>query len=159
MDLVDSSSSDSEIEPEMANEERTLRELAVLDVNQQPLCIQYPALQVDFELKSGLIYLLPKFHGLENEDPHKHLKEFHIVCSSMKPQRVTEEQIKLRALPFSLADKAKDWLFYLLSGSITTWTGLVRLFLNKFFPNSRDVGIRREIYGVKQRDTETLHEY
>jgi hypothetical protein len=26
----------------------------------------------------------------------------------MKPQGVTEEQIKLGALPFSLADKAKD---------------------------------------------------
>ncbi|RDY06734.1 putative mitochondrial protein, partial [Mucuna pruriens] len=29
-----------------------------------------------YELKSGLIHLLPKFHGLAGEDPHKHLKEF-----------------------------------------------------------------------------------
>ncbi|GJW62742.1 uncharacterized protein Tco_0112077, partial [Tanacetum coccineum] len=33
-----------------------------------------------------------------------------MVCSTMKPREVTEEQIKLRAFPFSLADKAKDWL-------------------------------------------------
>ncbi|RDX82974.1 hypothetical protein CR513_36163, partial [Mucuna pruriens] len=32
-----------------------------------------------YELKSGLIHLLPKFHGLTREDPHKHLKEFHVT--------------------------------------------------------------------------------
>jgi hypothetical protein len=42
----------------------------------------------------------------------------------MKPQGVTEEQIKLRAFPFSLADNAKDLLYYLLIGSITTWNDL-----------------------------------
>ncbi|RDY02597.1 hypothetical protein CR513_13924, partial [Mucuna pruriens] len=25
--------------------------------------------------------MLSKFHGLASEDPHKHLKEFHVVCS------------------------------------------------------------------------------
>ena len=69
----------------MANRERTLRELATPDVTQQPLCIEYPVLEAAFELKSGLIHLLPTFRGLENEDPHKHLKEFHVVCSSMRP--------------------------------------------------------------------------
>ncbi|RDX78082.1 hypothetical protein CR513_41699, partial [Mucuna pruriens] len=38
-----------------------------------------------YELKSGLIHLLPKFHGLAGEDPHKNLKEFHMVCSTMTP--------------------------------------------------------------------------
>ncbi|RDX63813.1 hypothetical protein CR513_57712, partial [Mucuna pruriens] len=31
-----------------------------------------------------LIHLLPKFHNLAGEDPHKHLKEFHLVCSTMR---------------------------------------------------------------------------
>ena len=88
LELADSSSESEkeEIEQEeMANQDRTLRQLAAPDVTQQPLCIQYPELNVAFELKSGLIHLLPTFHGLENEDPHKHLKEFHVVCSSMRP--------------------------------------------------------------------------
>ncbi|XP_031105706.1 uncharacterized protein LOC116010433 [Ipomoea triloba] len=143
----------------VAEEQRTLRELSAPNLNQQPLCIQHPALEVGFELRSGLIQLLLTFRGLENEDPHKHLKEFHVVCSSFKPQRVTEDQIKLRVFPFSLADRAKDWLFYLSSGSINTWDEMVRLFLEKFFPASRAASIRREICGIKQRDTETLHEY
>ncbi|XP_019155105.1 PREDICTED: uncharacterized protein LOC109151969 [Ipomoea nil] len=150
---------DSEVEQTMAQEQRTLRELSAPNVNQQPLCIQHPALEVGFELRSGLIQLLPTFRGLENEDPHKHLKEFHVVCSSFKPQGVTEDQIKLRAFPFSLTEKAKDWLFYLPPSTITTWADMVRLFLEKFFPTSRAASIRREICGIKQRDVETLHEY
>ncbi|XP_052171559.1 uncharacterized protein LOC127787541 [Diospyros lotus] len=102
----------------MAINNRTLKELAAPDLNQQSLCIEYPNLDAAFELKSGLIHLLPTFHGLVGEDPHKHLKEFHVVCSSLKPQGVTEEQIKLRAFPFSLADAAKDWLFYLPPGNL-----------------------------------------
>ena len=69
---------------------RTLKELAAPDVNYQSLCIQYPDLDADFELKSGLIHLIPKFHGLAREDPHRHLKEFHVVCSTMKPQGIAE---------------------------------------------------------------------
>ncbi|RDY14431.1 Retrovirus-related Pol polyprotein, partial [Mucuna pruriens] len=38
-----------------------------------------------YELKLGLKHLLPKFHGLVGVDPHKHLKEFHVVCSTMRP--------------------------------------------------------------------------
>ncbi|KAH9768680.1 hypothetical protein KPL71_011691 [Citrus sinensis] len=139
--------------------ERTLRELAKPDLNQQPLCIQYVDLEVNFELKSGLIHLLPKFHGFAGEDPHKHLKEFHVVCSSMRPQGVTEEQIKLRAFPFSVDGLAKDWLYYLPPGSITTWNGLKRQFLEKYFPASRAVNIRKDICGIRQLPGETLYEY
>ena len=74
---------------------KSLKELAAPDLNHQPLCIDYPDLDTSFELRSGLIHLLPTFRGLAGEDPHKHLKEFHVVCSSMKPQGISEEQIKL----------------------------------------------------------------
>ena len=70
---------------------RTLKELATPDLDQQPLCIQYPNLEVAFELKSGLIHLFPTFHGFAGEDPNQHLKKFHIVCFSIRPIGVTEE--------------------------------------------------------------------
>jgi len=129
-------------------EARTLRELAAPDVSFQTMCIQYPDGQC--ELKSGLIHLLPKFHGLAGENPHKHHKEFHIVCTTMRPVGVTEEHIKLKASPFSLQDAAKDWLFYLLAESVTNWEGLKRVFLEKFFPASRVTSIRKEICGIRQ---------
>ena len=76
---------------------RTLKELATLDLDQQPLCIQYPNLEVAFKLKSGLIHFLPTFHGFAGEDLNKHLKEFHVVCSRIRPTGVIGKQIKLRA--------------------------------------------------------------
>ncbi|XP_024047937.1 uncharacterized protein LOC112101497, partial [Citrus clementina] len=121
--------------------------------------IQYVDLEVNFELKSGLIHLLPKFHGFAGEDPHKHLKEFHVVCSSMRPQGVTEEQIKLHAFPFFVDGLAKDWLYYLPHGSITTWNGLKKQFLEKYFPASRAANIRKDICGIRQLSGETLYEY
>jgi len=78
---------------------RTPKELVAPDVTYHPLCIQYPELDADFELKSGLIHLLPKFHGLAGEDPHKHLKEFHVVCNTMEPHVIDENHIKLKNFP------------------------------------------------------------
>jgi len=94
------------------------KELTAPDVTYQHLCIQYLELDAGFELKYGLIHLLPKFHGLVCEDPHKHLKEFHVVCSSMKPHGIDEDHIKLRVFPFSLDGGANDWLYYLQPTSI-----------------------------------------
>ena len=93
--------------------ERTLKELGTPDVTYPNLAITYPNTDAPFELRSGLIHLLPKFHGLAGEDPHKHLKEFHVVCSTMKPQGVQEDVVMIKAFPFSLDGLAKDWLFYL----------------------------------------------
>ena len=53
---------------------QTLKELATLDLDQQPLYIQYPNLDVAFELKSSLIHLLPTFHGFAREDPNRLLR-------------------------------------------------------------------------------------
>ncbi|RDX90056.1 hypothetical protein CR513_28127, partial [Mucuna pruriens] len=83
---------------QMENNDQTLKELATPDVVYQPWCIH-------------LIYLLPKFHGLAGEDPHKHLKEFHVVCSIMRPQGIPKDYIKMKAFPFSLDGVAKDWLY------------------------------------------------
>ncbi|RDX68920.1 hypothetical protein CR513_52033, partial [Mucuna pruriens] len=137
---------------QMENQNRTLKELATPDVVYQPWCIQYPQLEPaqTYELKSGLIHLLPKFHGLAGEDPHKHLKEFHVG--------IPEDYIKMKAFPFSLDGAAKDWL-YLQPALFNTWGDMKRTFLEKFFPASRTATIRKEICGIRQHTGETLHEY
>ncbi|KAK4386675.1 hypothetical protein Sango_2538100 [Sesamum angolense] len=129
------SSRESEEEVMAIVPERTINDMTSPDLNQQPLCIEYPDLEVNFELKSGLVHLLPTFRGLAGEDPHKHLKEFHVVCS------------------------AKDWLYFLPSGSITTWNDLKRQFLEKYFPASRATTISKEISGIHQFARESLFEY
>ena len=53
----------------MANNSRILKKLVAPYLDQQPLYIQYPQLdvvfelEVAFELKLGMIHLLPTFHG------------------------------------------------------------------------------------------------
>ncbi|KAL0321419.1 UNVERIFIED_CONTAM: hypothetical protein Sradi_5403400 [Sesamum radiatum] len=142
-----------------ANNRRSIKELNAPNSDQQPLCITFTDTEDNFELKSGLIHLLPSFHGLAGEDPHKHLKEFHVVCAGMKPHGITDEQLFLRAFPFSLKDKAKDWLYYLPSGSIETWADMKQQFLQRFFPASRATHLRKEIYGIRQSNGESLYEY
>ncbi|KAF7824436.1 uncharacterized protein G2W53_022580 [Senna tora] len=91
--LFDLSDLFAEEKPSLINmvEEKTLKELDAPPVQQAPLCITAANPQAPLELKSGLIHLLPKFRGLTNEDPYNHLKEFHVVYSSMKPDRITED--------------------------------------------------------------------
>ncbi|OMO99627.1 Retrotransposon gag protein [Corchorus capsularis] len=107
---------------DMAEEEqpKTLRELAAPNVNAKRLAIRYLDTNGNFEIKSGFIQILPKFHDLH---------------------------------------RAKDWLYLLPTGSITSWTSLKKLFLEKYFPAHKASSIRKEICGIKQRHGETMHEY
>ncbi|KAM2141387.1 hypothetical protein ACFX1Q_007668 [Malus domestica] len=110
---------------DMAVDNRTIKELSVLGLhNALPLCIQYPRAAQnktdEFELKFSLLHHIPKFHGLSMEDPNKHLMEFEIVCSSMTPVNVDGSILKMKAFPFSLLEKAKDWLYELAPRTVTS---------------------------------------
>ena len=63
----DNSISSNEEEVIALQEQRILKELAALAMDQQPLCIVYPPLNTAFELKSGLIHILLTFHGRRGE--------------------------------------------------------------------------------------------
>jgi hypothetical protein len=151
--------SDSKLDFNNMVEQRTLKQLAAPDMNYNGLCIEYVDVTVPFELKSGLIHLLPRFSGLAGEDPHKHLKEFQVVCSTpLRPEGITEDHIKLRAFPFSLQGAAKDLLYYLEPNSVTTWNDLKRVFLERYFPASGAASIQKDICGIRQGN-ESLAEY
>ncbi|CAN6557373.1 unnamed protein product [Malus baccata var. baccata] len=148
----------------MAMDNRTLKELAASGLdNAAPLCIQYPMAAQgkteEFELKSSLLHHIPKFHGLSMEDPNKHLKEFEVVCSSMTPVTVDGSILKMKAFPFSLMDKAKDWLYELAPGTVTSWESMKRAFLEKFFPTSRIILLRKKISGIQQDEGESFPTY
>ncbi|KAM2008513.1 hypothetical protein ACFX16_003392 [Malus domestica] len=162
-----SSESVSEFEEEvedMAVDNRTVKELSASGLdNAAPLCIQYPRAALDktakFELKSSLLHHIPKYHGLSMEDPNKHLKEFEVVCSSMTPVNVDESILKMKAFPFSLLEKAKDWLYELAPGTVTSWESMKRAFLEKFFPTSRVILLRKRISGIQQDESESFPTY
>ncbi|CAN6542462.1 unnamed protein product [Malus baccata var. baccata] len=93
------------------------------------------------------------------EDPNKHLKEFEVVCSSMTPVNVDESILKMKAFPFSLLEKAKDWLYELAPGTVTSWESMKRAFLEKFFPTSRVILLRKRISGIQQDEGESFPTY
>ena len=128
-----------------------------------PLCITYPepaeGKEADFELKSGFLHHLPKFHGLNSEDPNKHLKEFQFVCGSMCPKNGDISILKMKAFPFSLEDRAKTWLFDLPAGHVNTWDKLKSEFLTKYFPASRITILRKQITGIQQAGDESFCAY
>ncbi|KAM2479423.1 hypothetical protein PS1_003162 [Malus domestica] len=148
----------------MAMDNRTLKELSASGLdNATPLCIQYPAAAQgktdEFELKSSLLHHIPKYHGLSMEDPNKHLKKFEVVCSSMTPVNVDGNILKMKAFPFSLMDKAKDWLYELAPGTVTSCESMKRAFLEKFFPTSRIILLRKKISGIQQEEGEPFPTY
>ncbi|XP_026418562.1 uncharacterized protein LOC113313977 [Papaver somniferum] len=65
----------------------------------------------------------------------------------------------LQAFLFSLVDQAESWLYCLPPGSITTWNGMKKLFLEKYFPASKVASIRKEISGIVQFNEESIYEY
>ena len=54
----------------------TLQEAGAPDFTLQPYQARHPNLAPDFELKTALINLIPKFHGLHAQEPIKHLRNF-----------------------------------------------------------------------------------
>ncbi|KAI5347397.1 hypothetical protein L3X38_015276 [Prunus dulcis] len=146
-------------ELELNNLTRPLKDFTVPKALDQPSCIAYPATTTTFEIKSGTIHLLPQFYGKAGDDPHMHIKDFFAVCATMHNGGISDEAIRLRLFPFSLKERAKEWLYSLPSASVTTWTSLASKFLAKFFPPQKTNHIRKEIMGVQQLDGESFHEY
>ena len=139
----------------------TLESLTAPNLGQQTRAVQFPALKegVKFELKAGVIRLLPKFSGTSKEDPIQHLDEFQEVCTIVKPSDITDEQMMLRVFSFSLMESAKDWYHTLSPSSGTTWVALKKLFLDKYFPAIKRSQLRKQICTIEQFANESLHEY
>ena len=70
-----------------------------------PSCIIPPA--EDVAVRPYLVLLLPTFHGLENENPYTHIRDFEEVCTTFKEGMMDMDFLKLKAFPLTLKDKAK----------------------------------------------------
>ncbi|KAL5563299.1 hypothetical protein UlMin_033046 [Ulmus minor] len=124
--------------------------------------IQRPPIQANnFEIKPAIIQMiqnLVQFGGLANDDPNLHIVNFLEICDTFKHNGVTDDAIRLRLFPFSLNSKAKAWLTSLPLGTITTWEGLVKSFLTKYFPPAKSAKMRNDITNFFQQDQESLYE-
>ena len=64
----------------------------------------------DVAVRPYLVPLLPTFHGMENENPYTHIRDFEEVCITFKEGATDMDLLKLKAFPLTLKDKAQIWL-------------------------------------------------
>ena len=123
-----------------------LRELFAPVVTSSHSCIVLPPTNaIHYDLKPHVIQLLPSFYGLDHENPYAYVKKFKNICATTKFQNFSEESVHLRLFPFSLHDRATEWLDSNAPGAITSWESLLSKFYNNFFPTSKVNEARKEI--------------
>lgn len=88
-----------------------------------------------FEIKtsvfSGLRYII--FDKSALIDPYEHLSKFNDICSFLMSTNISRSSKRLRLLPISLTQRAKDWMEALPSKTISTWMELEQLFFGRFY--------------------------
>ncbi|GJZ57045.1 hypothetical protein Tco_0612539 [Tanacetum coccineum] len=109
----------------MADHLRPMEELLRIPILGIEDAIVVPAVLADqFELKPELLDFISNnpFFGLENDDPHSHIKRFYQI------NKVHDDVVKLILFPFSLKGAAETWLENEPPNSITSWDDLVSNF-------------------------------
>ena len=109
-------------------------------------------------VKPYLVPLLPTFHGMENENPCTHIREFEEVCTTFKEGTTDMELLKLKVFPLTLKDKAKIWLNSLRRRTVINWTDMQAEFLKKFFSARRTNSLKRQIYTFAAHDNEKFYQ-
>ena len=97
----------------------------------------------DVVVRPYLVPLLPTFHGMENENPYTHIREFEEVCTTFKEGVPGMDLLKLKAFPLTLKDKAKIWLNSPRPRTIRNWAELQVEFLKKFFSTTKTNSLER----------------
>ena len=64
----------------------------------------------DMIVRPYLVPLLPTFHGMENENPYTHIREFKEVYNTFKEGVTDMDLMRLKFFPLTLKDKEKIWL-------------------------------------------------
>ena len=97
----------------MAEDHWVLRDYALPQASGITSYIVSPAVEANnFELSPALISFVEReqFAGHPSENPNAYLRKFLVKCYTIKINGASNDAIKLRLFPFSLRDRASDWL-------------------------------------------------
>ena len=115
-----------------------------------PLRVSAPSFIIppteDVVVRPYLVPLLPTFHGMENENPYAHIREFEEVCTTFKEGVPDMDLLKMKAFPLTLKDKAKILLNSLRPRTIRNWAELQDEFLKKFFSTTKTNSLKRDLH-------------
>ncbi|XP_019200117.1 PREDICTED: uncharacterized protein LOC109193754 [Ipomoea nil] len=138
-----------EVEQAMAEEQRTLRELSAPNVNQQPLCIQHPALEVGFELRSAsrAASIRREICGIKQRDVetlHEYWERFKQLCASC-PQHGVSEQLLIQYFYEGLLPMERNMMDAASGGAIVNKTPReARDLISIMAANSQQFGCRQD---------------
>lgn len=117
-------------------EQNAIREYALPSTLGVSSAIRQPGIATNnFEIKPAMLQMMQtqfSFKGLPDDDPNEHIATFLEVCDTFKFNGVPDESISMRLFPFSLKDRAREWL----QNSITTWEELATKFLARILNES-----------------------
>jgi len=155
IDMVDDEWSNHEDDFENQADQivKSLRDYLQPTRSSTPSCVAVPTNTRNFDIKPGVVQLLPKFRGIDSKNPYMHLKEFDMVCAMHLSN--LDDVVKLTLFPFSLTEKARYWLHTLRPRTIRTWQEMTREFLKKFFPTHKINTLRRSIMNFAMKENET----
>ena len=142
--------------PMNPNAYRTMRDHIHPPRVSAPSCIIPPT--DDVAVRPYLVPLLPTYHGMENENPYTHLRDFEEVCTTFKEGMMDMDLLKLKAFPLTLKDKAKIWLNSLRPRTIRNWAELQAEFLKKFFSAHKTNNLKRQIYTFATHEGEKFYQ-
>ena len=121
-----------------------------------PSCIIPPI--EDVAVRPYLVPLLSTFHGMENENPYTHIRDFEEVCITFKEGVTDMDLLKLKEFPLTLKGKAKIWLNSLRPRTIRNWAKHQAEFLKKFFSTTKTNSLKRQIYTYSAYDNEKFYQ-
>ena len=111
--MADLREEEAETRAETRADTRVLRDYAMPTVMDTLSGIRKPPIPANnFEIKPAIIHMVQanQFGGSPIEDPNAHIATFMEICDTFKHNGVSDDAIRLRLFPFSLRDKAKNWL-------------------------------------------------
>ncbi|KAL1548651.1 hypothetical protein AAHA92_16858 [Salvia divinorum] len=116
--------------------------------------------QARIEVKNNVLVVMPHFYGRRIDNPYEFLHEFCKLCRiQRRPAGSSEDDYRLRALPFALKGDADTWFMRLPPNSIRTWMDFRSVFLDYLFPATKTNALKKEIQGATQESNETLSQY
>jgi len=113
-----------------------------------------------FELSLVLITFMEpdQFDEHPSDNPNVHLRKFLAKCDTIKLNGMSTSAIRQRLFPFSLRNKASDWLQNEEPNLFTTWEDLSEAFLSKYFSLEKTAKLRNNITSFIQWDRDSLYE-
>jgi len=87
-----------------------------------------------------------------------HLHNVCMRCDTIKLNGVSADTNPLRLFPFSMRDRARDWLQNEAVNALVTWDALSNAFLSKYFPPKKTAKLRANIITFTQLHDESLYE-